>query len=196
MLSVRTIGDLAALPLEILTSKFGKHGAQMHYAARGLDNRPVVPTRAAKSIGHEDTFKEDIRDLKIIRKELLSLATRVGARLRRHELEGKTVSVKVKFNDFSTNTRSVTLPETTSDSMEIYRHGLELLNKTNAGSTPLRLLGISVSNLSPGDRTQQLTLFGSDLDKKRKKELCRAVDQLNRKFGGKTVKPGRLIKKD
>jgi DNA polymerase-4 len=196
MLSVQTIGDLAAMPLEILTSKFGKHGTHMHYAARGLDNRPVVPTRAAKSIGHEDTFREDLRDLKIIRKELLSLATRVGARLRRHELEGKTVSVKVKFNDFSTNTRSITLPEATSDSMEIYRHGQELLNKTEAGRIPLRLLGISVSKLRPRIANQQLALFGSNINRERKKELSRAVDKLNRKFGGETVKPGRLIKKD
>ncbi|MEN8135081.1 MAG: DNA polymerase IV [Thermodesulfobacteriota bacterium] len=196
MLSVRTIGDLAALPLDLLTSKFGKHGAQMYYSARGIDDRPVVPARAAKSIGHEDTFKEDIRDLKTVKKELLSLATRVGARLRHHEQEGKTISLKVKFNDFSTKTRSTTLPEMTSDSMDIYRHGLELLKKTEAGRIPLRLLGISVSKLRPGVANRQLALFGSNINRERKKELSRAVDKLNRKFGGETVKPGRLIKKD
>ncbi len=196
LLSVGTIGDLAALPLDILTAKFGKHGAQMYYSARGIDNRPVIPARPAKSIGHEDTFNEDLRDLKTIKRELLSLATRVGARLRRHGIEGQTISLKVKFNDFSTKTRSMTLPEMTSESMELYRHGLELLKKTDAGRIPLRLLGISVSKLGPRVANQQLALFGSKINREREKELSRAVDKLNLKFGHETVKPGRLIKQD
>jgi DNA polymerase-4 len=195
LLSVRTIGDLAALPLEILTRKFGKHGIQMHYAARGLDDRPVEPTRAAKSIGHEDTFSEDLTDLKIIKRELLALAIRVGERLRRHGVEGQTVSVKVKFHDFATNSRSATLAASTSDGMDIYRHALELLGKTEAGRKPLRLLGISVSNLDTEVMTRQPSLFGADPARKKQKELTRAVDDLNRKFGGTAVKPGRLIAK-
>jgi DNA polymerase-4 len=195
MLSVQTIGDLAQLPLAILTSKFGRHGAQMHYAACGIDDRPVVPTREAKSIGHEDTFSEDLRDLVRIKRELLSLATRVGERLRLKAIEGKTISIKVKFHDFSSNTRSITLPESTSDNMEIYRQGLKLLKKTAAGAIPLRLLGISVSNLCPGVVARQLGLFGPDIKREKKKELNRAVDQLNQRFGTQTVNPGRLIKR-
>ena len=196
MLSVRTIGDLTAVPLDILTSKFGKHGVQMYYSARGIDERPVVPAQAAKSIGHEDTFSKNIRDLKIIKRELLSLATRVGARLRRHGTEGKTISLKVKFNDFSTKTRSMTLLKATSDSMELYHHGLGLLKKTEAGRKPLRLLGISVNKLRAEVASRQLGLFGTDFTKERGKKLSRAVDELNRRYGTKTVKPGRLIKKD
>ena len=160
MLSVQTVGDLAALPLEILTTKFGKLGTHLYYSARGIDERPVVPAREAKSIGHEDTFSEDIKDMKVIRKKLLSLATRVGRRLRRHEKEGKTISVKVKFSDFSTNTRSITLKNATSDSREIYQQSLELLNKTDAGRRPLRLLGTSVSNLVSSSGGIQQDFFG------------------------------------
>jgi DNA polymerase-4 len=196
MFSVQTIGDLAGLPLDLLAGKFGKHGTHLYYAARGIDNRPVEPLREAKSIGHEDTFREDLRELKLIQKELLDLANRVGARLRRHGKEGKTISLKVKFNDFTTNTRSKTLSEATADSMELYRHSLELLAKTGAGRTPIRLLGISVSNLASTLAAYQPDLFGTGVTRERKKELSRAVDRLNRKFGFRAVKPGRLIDND
>ncbi|MDF1578360.1 MAG: DNA polymerase IV [Desulfobulbales bacterium] len=196
MLSVRTIGDLTRLPLELLTSKYGKHGVHLFYAARGIDNRPVEPVHEAKSIGHEDTFSEDLKDLGLIKKELLALACRVGARLRRHEKEGKTVSLKVKFNDFTTNTRSQTLMEATADNMEIYHHCLGLLAKTEAGRTPIRLLGISISNLGSELAGHQPDLFGVHRNREKKKNLCGAVDRLNRKFGIKTVKPARLIDND
>jgi len=196
MLSIRTIGDLTGLPLELLVSKYGKHGAHLYYASRGIDDRPVLPVREAKSIGHEDTFNEDLRDLVKIKKELLDLANRVGARLRHHEKEGKTISLKVKFNDFTTNSRSVTLPESTADSMGIYRHALKLLTKTSAGKIPIRLLGISVSNLVSGLPTRQPDLFGTNLIRERRNKLNMAVDRLNRKFGSSAIKPGRLITDD
>lgn len=195
MLSVRTIGDLATLPIDILTSKFGTLGTHMYYSARGIDNRPVVPTKPPKSIGHEDTFREDIRDLKVVKKKLLALATKVGERLRHHNKEGKTISIKVKFNDFITKTRSITMSRTTNDSMEIYYQGLKLLTKTDAGCIPVRLLGISVSNLCTEKATRQLALFEKDLNKERKKGLSQAVDELNKRFGTTTIKPGRLIGK-
>lgn len=193
LLSVRTIGDLAALPLEILVSKFGKLGSQMYYSARGIDCRPVIPVCPAKSIGHEETFAQDLRELPIIRKELLSLATRVGARLRRHASEGKTVSLKVRFNDFSICNRSITLARTTSDGREIYHHSLELLAKTGAGSLPVRLLGITVSNLVTSAKDGQLSLFTAASNRDKKQGLNQAVDKLNRKFGTRTIKPARLI---
>lgn len=193
MLSVQTVGDLAALPLDLLTAKFGKLGNHLYYSSRGIDERPVVPAREAKSIGHEDTFSEDLRDIKLINKELLSLATRVGRRLRHQGKQGKTISVKVKFSDFSTNTRSVTLQETTSDSQEIYRHGRELLNKTDAGSRPLRLLGISVSNLANNQPDRQLDLFNTNQAKVKGRDLHRAMDRINLKYGGETINPATLI---
>ena len=195
MLSVRTIGDLAALPLDILTAKYGnKHGSHMYYAARGIDERPVVVGREAKSIGHEDTFREDIRDLPTIRKELLSLATRVGERLRRHGKEGKTISIKVKYTDFVTNSRSLTLAESTSNSMEIFHHGWELVQKTEAGRKPVRLLGLSISNFVSAGEDGQLALFSNNHAKEKGKELTKAIDKLNLKFG-RVISPGTLIKK-
>ncbi len=192
-LKVRTIGDLADLPPDILTRRFGKHGSHLHLAASGIDDRPVVPTREAKSIGHEETFSEDLTDPAVIRRELLALATRVGERLRRHELQGLTITIKTKYHDFSTSSRSLTLPKPTSDTMEIYQQGRKLLQKTDAGLKPLRLVGISVSNLSAHGNRLQLDLFGKDRKQEKSRNLNEAVDRINRKFGDKTINPATLV---
>jgi DNA polymerase-4 len=193
LLHVRTIGDLAALPPEILTSRFGKHGLHLHLSANGIDDRSVVPTREAKSIGHEETFSEDLVDLAVIKRELLDLATKVGERLRRHERQGQTITIKIKFYDFSSISRSLTLAEPTSDTREIFRRGWELLGKTGAGRKPVRLVGISVSNLSvPGGRYQQ-DLFGASRQREKSRNLNEAIDRINQKFGGGTINPAAVI---
>lgn len=193
LLHVRTIGDLAALPPEILTSRFGKHGLHLHLSANAIDDRPVVSTREAKSIGHEETFNEDLVDLTVIKRELLVLATRVGERLRRHERQGQTITIKIKFYDFSSISRSLTLAEPTSDTREIFRRGWELLGKTAAGRKPVRLVGISVSNLSvPGGRYQQ-DLFGASRQREKSRNLNEAVDRINQKFGNGTINPAAVV---
>ena len=173
LLNVRTIGDLAALPEDFLTAKFGKHGRHLHLAANAIDDRPVVPTREAKSIGHEETFSEDLTDLTVISRELLALATKVGERLRRHELQGQTVTLKIKYYDFTTSSRSLTLAEPTSDTMEIFRQAGELLRKTEAGRKPVRLVGISVSNLRAAGSGYQQDLFGKTRQRERSRGRTR-----------------------
>jgi len=193
LLNVTTIGDLAALPVDLLAGKFGKHGLHLHQAANGVDDRPVVPARDAKSIGHEETFDEDLTDLTVIRRELLELAAKVGERLRRQELRGQTITLKIKFHDFMVSSRSLTLAGPTSDTMEIFRHSLELLQKTEAGRKPLRLAGISVSNLSEPGNTHQLDLFGRTRQQERKRVLNEAVDSINRKYGRGTINSATLV---
>jgi DNA polymerase-4 len=193
LLNVRSIGDLAALPQEILTSRFGKHGRHLHLAANALDDRPVVPTREAKSIGHEETFSEDLTDLTAIKNELLELATKVGERLRRHELRGQTITLKIKYYDFTPSSRSLTLVEPTSDTMEIFRQVRDLLRKTEAGRKPVRLAGISVSNLHEAGSGYQQDLFGKTRQRERSRVLNEAVDLINQKFGEKTINPASLI---
>jgi DNA polymerase-4 len=193
LLNVRSIGDLAALPLEILTSKFGKHGRHLHLAANAVDDRPVVPTREAKSIGHEETFSADLTDRTVIMRELLELAAKVGERLRRHELQGQTITLKIKYYDFTISSRSLTLAEPTSDTMEIFRQSRELLRKTEAGRKPVRLAGISISNLSAAGSGYQLDLFGKTRQRERRRDLNEAIDLINRKFGEKTINPASLI---
>ncbi len=193
LLNVKTIGDLAALSPAFLTRRFGKHGRHLHLTANGIDDRPVIPTREAKSIGHEETFSEDLTDLAVIKRELLELATKVGERLRRHERQGQTITVKIKYYDFSTNSRSLTLAEPTIDTMNIFQQGWKLLRRTEAGSKPVRLVGISVSNLSASENRYQLDMFGKTRQREKKRSLNEAVDQINRKFGGQTINPATLV---
>lgn len=193
LLNVQSIGDLAALPEEILAAKFGKHGRHLHLAANAIDDRPVVPTREAKSIGHEETFSEDLTDLTVIKRELLELATKVGERLRRHELQGQTITLKIKYYDFTTSSRSLTLAEPTSDTMEIFIQARELLRKTETGRKPLRLAGISISNLRAAGSGYQLDLFGKTRQRERSRGLNEAIDRINQKFGDKTINPASLI---
>jgi DNA polymerase-4 len=192
LLGVSTIGDLAALPVDLLTARFGKSGLHIHQSALGLDDREVVPEREAKSVGHEDTYEEDLRSAAQIRKELLSLAVRVGARLRRHQLAGRTISLKVRYADFSTISRAVTLKEATGDGQLLFRAALELLTKTEAHRRAVRLLGISVSNLLPDNTPRQNDLFGVSRQQIRRDDLNRATDQINRKFGRDAINPALL----
>ena len=195
LLGVSTIGDLAALPLDLLIARFGKSGLHLHQSALGLDDREVVPEREAKSVGHEDTYEEDLRSADQIRKELLSLAVRVGARLRRHHLEGRTISLKVRYSDFTTVSRAITLKESTGDGQLLFLAALELLAKTEADRRAVRLLGISVSNLVPDSTPRQTDLFGASRQQARREELNRAMDKINRKFGRETLNPALLSRK-
>jgi DNA polymerase-4 len=195
LLGVSTIGDLANLPLELLTARFGKSGLHLHLSALGEDDREVVVEREAKSVGHEDTYEEDLRTPEEIRKELLSLAIRVGARLRRHRLAGRTISLKVRYSDFTTVSRAVTLGEPTGDGQLLFRSALELLAKTEAHRRAVRLLGISVSNLVPDSTPRQSDLFGASRKQERRTELNRAMDRINQKFGREALNPALLSRK-
>ncbi|MBI5577225.1 MAG: DNA polymerase IV [Deltaproteobacteria bacterium] len=214
-MGVRTIGELSRIPRETLARKFGMHGAQLHLLAQGIDDREVEPEVEAKSVGHEETYPEDLVDIGSIENELFSLATRVASRLRRHEAKGKTITLKVKYCDFTLVTRSVTRDRATDDGAEIYRSVLPLLGKTEAGKRPVRLLGISLSRLSgdeenrSGGKHEQLTLFGGPQggrdgssrqesappqpSSEKKEKLNRAVDRIREKFGDKGIRPAKLL---
>ena len=95
-LGVKTIGDLSRVPAELMVRRLGKHGLHLHLLAQGVDEREVEPERQVKSVGHEETYSEDIRDMAVARKELLALATRVARRLRLHGFVGRSIILKVK----------------------------------------------------------------------------------------------------
>jgi DNA polymerase-4 len=193
-LNIRTFRDLRRMPVEVLERKFGKNGPRMHTLAMGIDDRDVVPEHDVKSIGHEETFAEDIVDLGFAKKELLSLSNKVARRMRRKGLEGKTVSLKVKYGDFKQITRSITLPEYTDDGHEIYSTVCSLLTKTATGKRPVRLLGVSISHISTTSE-DQLSLFRMEDKPKKKKELHNAMDSICEKFGDKGIRPATLITK-
>ncbi len=145
---VKTVGDLAAKSLADLVALAGRaHGAGLHALARAEDDRPVVADREAKSVSHEETFERDLTDLDVLGREIDSMAARVGERLRKSSVSGRTVTLKLRRYDFTTLTRSQTLPQPTDDVRTIATTARRLLGEagTHGG---LRLLGVGVSGLS------------------------------------------------
>lgn len=196
LLGVHTIGDLSRLPEELLINKFGKMGGMMLQSSLGIDTRPVDTERLIKSIGHEETFETDLINQEIIYRQLLELSIRVGKRLRGNHLLGKTISLKVKYNDFQQVSRAATLKIATDDNMTIYREICSLLAKTRACEKPVRLLGVSLSNLESNQEAYQMNLFGTDERTGKRKRLHQAIDNIEEKFGTSTIIPGALMKKE
>ncbi|MCB2183701.1 MAG: DNA polymerase IV [Desulfobulbaceae bacterium] len=191
-LGVRTIGDLTRFSLDFLERQFGKQGRHMYFCSRGIDNRDVEVSHEIKSIGNEETFASDSIDLRQIKKELLYLATKVGERLRRHTCAGRTITLKIKYHDFKSISRSITLQVPTSDSRQIYQSVLDLLPKTEAGKKAVRLVGVTVGKLTGTFYPQQLDLFACKPQKNRGK-LNKAIDDINKRYGSMTIKPAPLL---
>ena len=144
---VETVAELRSVSLVDLCSKFGKHGEMLHRFARGEDNRPVDPVRIRKSLGSERTYAEDLVDREAITTEVSRQSLGVGRSLRSRGLRGSLVTVKVRYDDFETVTRSRTLGAATDDGDVIERMALELLLRTEAYQRPVRLLGVTVGRL-------------------------------------------------
>ncbi len=194
-LGIQTIGDLSRFPARALEQKLGKHGISMHRLSRGIDERDVVVAHDAKSIGNERTFAADILQIDSARKEILSLADKVGRRMRREGVAGRTITLKVKYSDFAQITRSITLPRSTDDGPEIYSAACRLLEKTQVGRRPARLLGVSLSQLSLPGPGEQLLLFHQGATSGKRKELNTALDSLSEKFGEDSIRPATLLSK-
>jgi DNA polymerase-4 len=192
-LNVRTFRDLSQVPVGILEQTFGKQGLKMHGLSMGIDERDVVPDHDPKSIGHEMTFSQDVLRMDVAKKELLSMANKVARRMRRAGVSGKTVTLKVKHSDFVQVTRSATLSEYTDDWMKVYSTVCGLLEKTAVGRKPVRLLGISLSQLCFQGPGSQISLFGQSEESKKREDLNTALDYLYEKHGEKTVRPGTLF---
>ena len=188
-LGVETIGDLAAVPETTLTRRLGNAvGAHLAALSHGIDPRRVEPQSRAKSISVEHTYPTDIAGHDVLESEVLRHSERVATRLRRAGVSGRTVGLKVRFDDFTTVTRSETLASPTDVSRDIYRAARRLLSNLDVGSRPVRLLGVGVSGLGPGDRARQLAV-----DRPAKwDELAEAVDDVRVRYGADAVTPARL----
>ncbi|MEA2519705.1 MAG: polymerase [Chloroflexota bacterium] len=184
---VRTIGDLAALPDDLLIRRFGKHGASLAQRARGLDDDPVGDRDAAKSIGHEHTFDVDTSDRDQIERTLLAMAEGVAGRLRDSGVRATTITVKIRDTTFRTITRRRTLPDPTDMTDQIYRTAVELARPEVRGLR-IRLLGVTASGL--GER-EQLSLFA--VDDPRKRRVTEAADAVRHRFGERAITRARLV---
>ena len=185
--AVRTIGDLAALPRDLIERRLGKHGASLLERARGVDPDPVHEGDPAKSVGHEHTFDVDTSDPETIERTLLAMADGVAGRLRSAGVRAATVAVKVRDSRFRTITRQRTLSEPTDLTEPIFRAALELARPEVRGIR-VRLLGVTASNL--GER-EQLALF--EATDPRRRRAVEAADALRRRYGEGTVTRARLL---
>ncbi len=188
-MGVETIGDLAAVPVHILTREFGVIGRTLHLAALGQDDSPVEPYykfTPVKSMGHEITFEEDVSEFSVLRRTLRWLAQKVGRRVRREGYQGRTVILKLRFDDFTTITRNHSLSEWTDLDEVIFREGLNLLARVPLNGRRVRLIGISLSNLvHGGPPVRQLTLLEASRNKLRR--LMAALDRIRDRFGDDAV---------
>lgn len=158
--------DLKAVTENELNKSFGKLGSFLYKVVRGIDNRPVQADRETKSVGAEDTFSRDLTDLEEMAQELYSISQIVQKRLQKNNLAGRTVTLKVKFSDFTLMTRNHSFSQPVSDLDTIYETAKTLLEKLDIQDRPIRLLGVSLSNFgevklafkSKGD-PNQLELF-------------------------------------
>jgi DNA polymerase-4 len=157
-MKIQTVADLRSLPVEDLVARFGKHGRVLHEFARGVDERAVETHQERKSLGTENTYAVDLDDYAEMLRELEKMAGEVAASLERRGMAGCTVTLKVRYADFTTVTSSQTLGAPSSDAATIALWARHLLQRTEASARPVRLLGVTMSSLYQG-RLEQLPLF-------------------------------------
>ncbi len=177
---IKTIGELADRNIREMVALFGKTGAYFWQLANGIDEREVELETEAKSISNEFTFDEDTSAIPAIRSVLLSLCEKVSSRLRQAGHQGKTVTLKIRFADFQTFTRAVTIKEPTNSVDTIYRKIKLLADRFLTKGKKVRLVGVKVSALLPSDI--QATLFKSE-GENRAEKLYQAIDEIRERFG-------------
>jgi len=202
-LGVATIGDLAQRSREEVVREFGASGAWIHDLAHGIDTRRVTPRREEKSHGMERTFPSDVSDRDELRRHLLDFCDEVAFGLRDKGLRGRTVTLKARYADFTTLTRTKTLDHPTNLGPRIYSTARELLDRLPIA--PLRLIGVQISSLSDVRAPIQESLFG-DLEvgapkllrggqatRAKLERAAEGMDKLRRKYGARTVVPASLL---
>lgn len=188
-IGISNIGQLAQRSELELSKRFGKHGYDLHARAKGIDNRPVVTAREPKSFSQEVTFGQDTTDRDRLDNQLRRQSKHIAASLQKNRLSGSTVKLKLRWPDFSTITRQITLPEPTLDSETIYKFARDLFDRNWDKKTPIRLIGVGVSGLeSP---SKQLGLWDK-VDYTRLAKVEAAIYMVNKKYGADKLHRGTL----
>ena len=191
-LGLHTVADIAHTPLETLRRALGDNaGPALHALAWGRDTRSVVPTRRERSIGADETFSFDVDDPVYIHRQLLKLSDRTAARVRAAGLVGRTISIKVRFSDFTTITRSKTLRDPTDVSRDIYAIARALFDGLGLQRARLRLVGVRMEGLMDSDHAPIQGLLDEPAHGWR--DADRAVDRASARFGAGAVRPGSLV---
>jgi DNA polymerase IV len=188
-LGASTVADLRRLPLQSLVASLGAaQGRQLHDLANGRDNRNVEPGQAPKSISHEETFPSDLFEMERIEGEVVRMADSVGRRLRSAGHAGRTINLKVRFGDFTTITRSVTLDDATDTGTLIARAAKTLLRSIDA-SPGIRLLGVAVTSLVGAGDARQLSFDDLVNEEADWADTNAAIDSIRHRFGESSIGP-------
>jgi DNA polymerase-4 len=186
-IGIKTIGDIAHHPAQDLARRFGENGRDLARRARGVDESPVSSGHEIKSVSQETTFARDVRDDKQLADTVRKLSAQVGHRLRKAGIAGTTVKLKLRWPDFTTLTRQVTLTQPTDQDEEIYHLALDLMAKVRPIGKPVRLIGVGVSGL--GAPLRQLELWDTGSEKSHR--LQEALDTVRARFGDKAIQRGK-----
>ena len=190
-LGIHTVGEVVAAAPDELARQFGKLGRDLHRQAQGIDARPVITEREAKSISQETTFAQDVVDTETLRRALRQQAAEVGARLKRGGLAARTVTLKLRWSDFTTRTRQITVAQPVDDGEEIARIALDLLTAQRSRGEAVRLVGVGGSGLVAAVR--QMSIFDLPTDKEafaKAAQLKEAVKILRKRFGEDAIRRG------
>lgn len=215
-LGISTLGQLQKLPALLLEKEFGAHGQHLHAAAHGQDDTPVPiydGTREWRQMSEETTLARDTRDVGLLGRTLLCLCDELARRLRREGYQTRTITLKVRLEDFTTFTRSITVSRPTDSELDLYREAARLLGQTvgtpsdQADSAPgrkrgasggyrlgarrVRLLGVAASSLVSTGMVWQPSLFEENIHRQR--SLCRARDEIINQYGKKAIERASLM---
>jgi DNA polymerase IV len=191
-LGLHTVADIAHTPVDTLRRALGDNaGPALHALAWGRDSRSVMPTRRERSIGADETFSYDVDDPAYIHRELLKLSDRTAARVRAAGMVGRTISIKVRFSDFTTITRSKTLRDPTDVSRDIYATARALFDALGLQRARLRLVGVRMEGLMESDQAPIQGLL--DEPEHGWRDADRAVDRASARFGAGAVRPASLV---
>jgi DNA polymerase-4 len=189
-MSIKTIGQLAGLPLEMMKNRFGSFGLMLHHHANCIDNRQIESPGRAKSISRETTFAEDTSDRTFLQSMLHYLCERVGAELRQETKNARTITLKLRYSDFVTITRSFSTKTAVDADEVIFAGAVKLLERTLAANRkPVRLIGVGVSNLVTYGK--QLNML--DFNPRRLEHLDKAIDRIRNKYGFTAIQTGRTL---
>jgi DNA polymerase IV len=198
-LGIYTIGDIAKWPESEMIRMFGENGRDLARHSKGLDERPIVTEHETKSISQEITFSRDVRDDKVLEKTVQEQSAEVARQLRKNDLAGSTIKLKIRWPDFTTLTRQTTLQHRTDQEDEIAKAALDLLKLVRKPNQAVRLIGVGVTGL--GQPIRQLGLWDTSetvrraalqLDSEKERKLQAVLDALQEKYGKNIIKRGNM----
>jgi nucleotidyltransferase/DNA polymerase involved in DNA repair len=188
---IQTCKDLWEYPKEVLISKFGKFGEHLYQISRGIDDRPVETRETIKSVSNEHTFHEDVKDLVELKRTLLYLSEKVAFRLKKYGFSAKTIVLKLRYEDFETHTKNLTLINPILHSNDIYHYGCQLLKQFPLRKK-VRLIGIGVSGLVTEEEGIQQSIF--DMIEKKDEKIDHALKSIRDRFGEKSIVRAETLK--